>query len=72
LEWIYDRGRGKGTDLAVKKIAPRVRRGFVAERFKIPKTGHRLEEIGASQRATGWIKTDRELVLVVVPDVLEN
>jgi len=43
-EWvdIDDINKGKWTDLAIKEVAPRVRRGFLAKRFKIPKTGHRL------------------------------
>ena len=37
-----NRNKGKWTDLAIKEIAPRIRRSFLAKRFKIPKAGHRL------------------------------
>ena len=40
--WIDDRNKGKGANLAIKEVAPRIRGDFLAKRFKVPKTGHRL------------------------------
>jgi hypothetical protein len=69
-EW-EDTDDRKWTDLAIKEIAPRVRRGFLAKRFEIPKTGHRLRvdwEVAKTDRLNE--NRQNKVVLVVVPDVL--
>jgi hypothetical protein len=68
---IDNRNKGKWTNLAIKEIAPRVRRGFLAKRFKIPQTSHRLRvdcDVAKSDRLDR--NRQNKLVLVVVPDAL--
>ena len=57
MGWTDGRNKEKWTNLAIKEVAPRVRGGFLTERFKVPKTGHRLKVDGDVAKSDSWIKT---------------
>ena len=58
----------EGKDLAIKEIAPRVRRGVPAERLKVPKTGH-LSRLDCTVAEGDRLDRNGQDKLVVVPNV---
>jgi hypothetical protein len=59
-EWVGRTTEKEGEkNLVIKEIAPRVRGGVPAERFKIPKTGHLLG-LGCAVAESGRLDKRKE------------